>query len=206
MGPIKECRLGYEDLIDKERFRDATQFTFGALPKPLYKATDEQGKTLLDRMTQNKNMFALYGLLSLTANKWGLSQLTFRQIKELLGVGNDTIMKARDGLVNLGLVLCEIVEERNSRELKHPIMKWQITSLPIWVVQQMGIRKRGHQQKDELTETLDRYGLTKGYGRFLSEPEQDQILVKVTRAENIDPEIQDFIKRGVRTGKIRVKK
>ncbi len=206
MGPIKECRLGYEDLIDKERFRDTTQFTFGTLPKPLYKATDEHGKTLLDRMAQNKNMFALYGLLCLTSNKWGLSQLTFRQIKKILRIGDDTIKKARESLANLGLVLWETVEERNSRELKYPIMKWQITSLPIWVVQQMGIRKRGHQQKDELTEALDRYGLTKGYGRFLSEPEQDRVLVKVSRAENINPQTQDLIKGGVRTGKIRAKK
>lgn len=184
-----------KDLIRKNRIKNLNNTVFGWMDSNILYSG------LLEEMSDHE--FKLYGFYNLAGDSlYCLSNYGRRYICKLLKITPRELIKAREGLVKKDLIAYENKEFVNSKGLRYKKTVIQVLSLPIDKI----VITRRRKSEDEQEKLLSQFGLTKKYGRFLSEPEQDRILAKVCRAENIDPEIQDLIKRGVRTGKIRAKK
>lgn len=184
-----------KDVIISNRIRNISEHPYGWIDNNILLSG------FLEEMSDHE--FKLYGFYCLVADwQYGLSCYNKKYICRLLKMSPRELIKVREGLAKKDLIVCKNRIFTNSKKLKFEKTIVQVLSLPVDKI----VITRRRKPEDGQEKILSQFGLTKRYGRFLSEPEQDRMIVKVCRAENIDPEIQDFIKRGVRTGKIRAKK
>lgn len=184
-----------KDVIRPDRIRSISEHPYGWIDENILLSG------FLEEMSQLEIL--LYGFYCLTSDwRYGLSCAGTKYICKTLKVSPNTIERVRKSLTKKDLIAYENRIFTNTKKLKFKKTIVQVLSLPIDRV----VITRRRKPEDEQEKILSQFGLTKKYGRFLSEPEQDRVLVKVCRAENIGLEIQDLIKRGVRTGKIRAKK
>lgn len=157
---------------------------------------------LLEEMRAKE--FALYGFYCLAGdNLYGMSCYTMSYIAKVLGVAKRDVVKVRNALVKRDLIAFENRELIGSKGLRYKKCVVQVLSLPFERI--VGFRKR---VKDESKLTpfekgIRKYYLTTGFGRFLSEEEQDGLIVRIMRDEELDFEVRERIKEEIRKGKLR---
>lgn len=187
-----------KDVIRKDRIKDLTNSVFGWIDSNILH------NGLLEEMSDHE--FKLYGFYNLAGdNLYCLSCYGWRYIAKILKMTWREIAKAKEGLVKKDLIAYKNRELVNAKGLKYKKTVVQVLSLPIDKIV-ITRRRKTQREPTPLERGLKRYGLTKGYGKFPSEPEQDQIVVKIMRDLDLNPEVQESIKAGLRIGKIRVKK
>lgn len=187
-----------KDVIRKNRIKDLSNTVFGWIDGNILH------NGLLEEMSDHE--FKLYGFYNLAGDSlYCLSNYGARYICKLLKMTTRELIKARKGLVKNDLIAYENREFINSKGLRYKKTLVQVLSLPIDKIV-ITRRRKTQEELTPLEKGLQRYGLTKGYGKFPSEPEQDQFIVKVMRDLNLSPEVQESIKAGLRVGKIRIKK
>lgn len=190
-------KWGEKDVIKKNRIRTIDNSVFCWVDGNLLHSG------LFSEMTSDG--FKLYGFYCLAGDSiYGLSCYPMRKIRKILRTSYRKIITARDKLVEKDLIAYENKTFANSKGLKYTRTTVQVLSLPI---DKIVITRRKKTQKDltPLELGLRRHSLTKGYGKFPSDPEQDRLIVKIMRDLDLSPEVQETIKTGLRKGKIRVK-
>jgi len=186
------------DVIKKDRIRSLNDEVFGWIGGNILHSG------LLEEMSDHE--FKLYGFYCLAGDKiYSMSYYGERYVAKILKMSGKEIRKARANLVKKDLVAYVNKVFVNSKELKYKKTIVQVLSLPIDKIV-ITRRKKTEKELTPFEQGLQRYSLTKGYGEFLPEPKQDQLIVQIMRDLDLNPEVQETIKAGLRRGEIRVKK
>lgn len=183
-----------KDVIRKERIKNLSDSIFAWIDGNILHSG------LLEEMSDHE--FKLYGFYNLAGDRlYCMSCCSLQYTSKILRMPKRDIIKAREQLIKKDLIAYQNRIFINSKGLKYKKGFIQVLSLPIDKI----IITRRRTPESEYSKALAKYNLTAGYGRFLSERDQDQLLVQVTRDKTLNFDVGEKIKREVRKGKVRVK-